>query len=114
FRPRPDVPVHELDPRTATVLKVLLRPGPTTARGAATARAVLASKELRRLLRAYLASSEARAEAPVDLLLKDLLRLWLVGQVRTSLELDDAQKVLMYRTDAGASGNGVALDPATV
>jgi hypothetical protein len=114
FRPRPERAVHELDRRTATLLKVLLRPGPTTARGAATARAVLTSRALRQLLRAYLASSEARAEAPVDLLLKDLFRLWLMSQSRTSMELNSNRSVLVYRTSADTARNGVALDPATV
>jgi len=114
FRPRPGAPVHELDRRTATVLKVVLRPGPTTARGAATARAVLTSRPLRRLLRAYLASSEARAEAPIDLLLKDFFRLWLMSQTRTRVEFDEKRKILVYRTNAGTAQNGVALDPTIV
>jgi hypothetical protein len=115
FRPRPDEPVHELDWRVRTLASVLwYSPGHSAAQGAAALRAVLASKELRRLLRAYLASPEARAEAPADLLLKDLLRLWLVGQSRASLELEDNRKMLVYRTNGVRSRNGVVLDPATV
>jgi hypothetical protein len=114
FRPRPDAPVHELDRRTATLLRALLRPGSTAARGTETVRAVATSKELRRLLRAYLASSEARAEAPLDLVLKDFLRLRLIGETRASLELDDDRKTLVYRTTTGGGANGTALDAATV
>jgi hypothetical protein len=114
FRPRPDAPVHELAPRTATLLKILLRPGRTTVRGAAMSRALLASKEPRRLLRAYLASSDARADVPVDHLVEDLFRLWLVGQSPTSLELDDEHEILVYRTNTSPPRNGVVLDPATV
>lgn len=115
FRPRPDGPVYELDPRTATLMRVLwLSPGRSAVQAIAALRAVLTSKELRTVLRAYLASPEARAEAPPDLLLKDLFRLWLVGQSRTKLELDDAGEVLVYKTDVDASPNGVVLEPATV
>lgn len=114
FRRRPDNPVHELDRRRATLLRLLLRPGPTTARGAATVRAVLASKELRRLLRAYLTSPETRAEAPLDLLLKDFSRLRLVGESRTDLELVADGKTLVYRTNASGSRGEVTLDAATV
>jgi hypothetical protein len=115
FRPRPDTPVHELNRLTRTAVSVLVySPRRSAAQGTAALRAVLTWKELRRLLRAYLASAEARAEAPVDLLLKDLFRLWLVGQSRTNLELDDAQRILVYRTDTSSSRNGIELDPATV
>jgi hypothetical protein len=115
FRPRPDAPVHELDRRTATLLRILwLSPGRSAAQAVAAVRAVLASKELRRLLQAYLASAEARAEAPLELVLKDLFRLWLVGQSPTALELDDEGRVLVYRTDSDARRNGAELDPATV
>ena len=114
FRRRPDKPVHELGPRKGALLRLLLRPRPTTARGAATVRAVLTSKELRRLLRAYLTLPEARAEAPLDLLLKDLFRLRLLGQSGTDLELDTDRKTLVYRTNTSGSRNGVALDAATV
>jgi hypothetical protein len=115
LRPRPDEPVHELDRRVRTLASVLwYSPGHSAAQGAAALRAVLASKELRRLLRAYLASPEARAETPADLLLKDLFRLWLVGQTRAQLELDNEHKILVYRTYANGSRDGVALDPATV
>jgi hypothetical protein len=113
-RPRPAEPVHELDRRTATLIRVLwLSPGRSAAQGVAAFRAVLSSKELRRLLRAYLASPEARAEAPLDLLLKDLFRLWLVGQSPTSLELDDHHKLLVYRTN-GSRRDGDVLEPETV
>lgn len=111
FRPRPDAPVHELDRRKATLLRTVLRPGSTAARGTATVRAVATSKELRRLLRAYLGSSEARAEAPLDLVLKDFLRLRLVGESGAGLELDDERKTLVYRT---GTGDGASLDTATV
>jgi hypothetical protein len=115
FRPRPDGPVHELDHRTATLIRVLwLSPGRSAAQATAALRAVLTSKELRRVLRAYLASPDTRAEAPMDVVLKDLFRLWLVGQTRTKLELDDAGEVLVYRTEPDASTNGIVLEPATV
>jgi hypothetical protein len=115
FRPRPDAPVRELDRRMATLIRIVwLSPGRSTAQGLAALRAVLTSKELRRLLRAYLSSPEARAEAPLDLLLKDLFRLWLVGQSQANLELDGEGKTLVYRTNGSSSRNGVALDPATV
>lgn len=115
FRPRPDAPVDEVNRLLRTAVSIMVySPRRSAAQGTAALRAVLTWKELRRLLRAYLASSEARAEAPVDLLLKDLFRLWLLGQSRTSLELDDAHRILVYRTDASSSRNGVALDPETV
>jgi hypothetical protein len=114
FRARPVAPVSELDRGTAVLARVLARPGSTATRGAATLRAVFASKELRRLMRAYLRSAEARAEAPVDLVVKDLFRLWLAGQSRTTLELEADGKMLVYRTNESASRNGVALDAATV
>jgi hypothetical protein len=115
FRPRPNEPVHELGRGSALLGEALYRPGPTTARGLASARATLGSKELRRLLRAYLGSAEARAEAPIQVVLKDLFRLNLVGEARTTMELDDDRKRLVYRTTADGSRNGtVALDPATV
>jgi hypothetical protein len=114
FRSRPDAPVHELDRRTALLAETLSRPGPTAARGMASARASLGSKEFRRLLRAYLGSAEARAEAPIQALLKDLFRLNLVAESRTTMQLDDHGKRLVYRTAASDSQNGVALDPPTV
>jgi hypothetical protein len=114
FLPRPDSPVHELDRLSAAALRVLLQPRSTGRLGGATLRAVLRSKEVRRLLRAYLASPEARAEAAVDLVLKDLVRLWLVGQSPTDLELDAGNRKLVYRTNAGASRNGTDLDAAAV
>ena len=114
FRRRPDASVYELDRRTALLAETLAKPGATAARGLASARATLGSKELRRLLRAYLRSPEARAEAPVQLLLKDLFRLNLVGESRTTAELVDDGRRLVYRTPPSDSRNGVALDPATV
>jgi hypothetical protein len=114
FRSRPDSPVHELDRRTALLAETVSRPGPTAARGVASARATLGSKELRRLLRAYLASAQARAEAPIQVLLKDLFRLDLVGESPTTVELADDGKRLIYRTTASKSQNGVALDPMTI
>jgi len=115
FEPRPAEPVHELDRRTATLLRILwLSPARSAAQAVAAVRAVLAEKELRRLLQAYLASSEARAEAPLELVLKDLFRLWLVGQSPSALELDAEQGILVYRTGANGSRNGGALEPATV
>ena len=115
FRPRPEAPVHELDHRTALLAEAILRPGPTAARGAASARATLGSKDRRRLLRAYLGSPEARAEAPVQALLKDLFRLELISESPTVAQLDDDGKRLVYRTNASAATNGGALlDPAIV
>jgi hypothetical protein len=114
FRGRPDAPVHELDRRAALLAETLLRPGPTAARGMASARATLGSTELRRLLRAYLASAEARAEAPLQILLKDLFRLDLVGESRTVVELTDDGKRLVYRTTASDSQNGIALEPRAI
>jgi len=115
FRPRPDAPVHELDHKTALLAEAVLRPGPTAARGAASARATLGSRERRRLLRAYLGSPEARAEAPVHALLKDLFRLELISESPTVAQLDDDGKRLVYRTDANVTKNGGALlDPAIV
>jgi hypothetical protein len=113
-RPRPAEPIHELDRRTATLIRILwLSPGRSAAQGTAALRAVLSSRELRRLLRAYLASPEARAEAPMDLLVKDLFRLWLVGQSPASLELDDHRKMLVYRTN-GSRRDRAVLEPETV
>jgi hypothetical protein len=114
FRNRPDAPIRELDRRTALLAESLAKPGPTAARGVASARATLGSKELRRLLRAYLRSSGARAEAPMQVLLKDLFRLSLVRESRTEIELDADRRRLVYRTSEGASQDAVSLDPATV
>jgi hypothetical protein len=114
FRARPGAPVHELDGRTATWARVLLQPTPTLARGSATLRAVFASRELRRLLRAYLGSREARAETTIDLLLKDVFRLRLVSEARASLELDTARRRLVYRSNGGGQRDGAALDATTV
>jgi hypothetical protein len=115
FRERPAEPVDELDRRTATLLKAITHPGPTAARGAATARAVAGSKELRRLLSAYLASPDARAEASVDALLKDLFRLRLVRDAPTCVELDVGRSRLVYRTNGERpEGASPVLDPTTV
>jgi hypothetical protein len=113
FRERPAAPVSELDGRTAMLARLVLQPGATVPRGAATLRAVFASRELRRLMRSYLRSPEARAEAPPESLVKDLFRLWLAGQAGAALELDPKRKTLVYRTN-GAATNGASLDPATV
>jgi hypothetical protein len=114
FRERPEAPVSELDDRTAMLARLVLQPGATVPRGAATLRATFASRELRRLMRSYLRSPEARAEAPPESLVKDLFRLWLAGQARATLELDADRKTLVYRTNGSASANGSALDAATV
>jgi hypothetical protein len=66
------------------------------------------------LLRAYLTSAEARAEAPVQILLKDLFRLDLVGESRTAVELTDDGKRLVYRTTQSESQNGIALEPKAI
>lgn len=115
FLGRPDGPVHELDPRAARVLRFLwVNPGQSAAQGTAALRAVLGSKELRRLLRAYLGNPESRAEAPIEALLKDLLTLKLVGESPATLELDPDRKILVYRTNGDRpQGRGV-LDPETV
>lgn len=114
FRRRPDEPVNELDRRTALLAEMLLRPLATAARGTASLRSALTTRELRRLLLAYLASPAARAEVPVHLLLKDLLRLRLLGDFRTSVELVSEGKTLVYRTERTDAGNGVIVDAATV
>jgi hypothetical protein len=75
---------------------------------------VLASKELRRLLRAYLQDGEVRAEAPLDLLLKDCLALRRVEESPASLELDAGRTTLVYRANEGAPRDGAVLDAATV
>ncbi len=113
FRPRPDEPVHELDPRLRILLRVVSRPRETTALWTATARAGLGDEALRKLLRAYLGSSEARADAPLHLLLKDFYRLQLIRESPTSLELEDGG-TLVYRTGESGSRNGVTLDAAIV
>jgi hypothetical protein len=113
FRSRPDEPVDELDRFAATALRALLQPASAATLGAATARAALTSKELRRLLRAYLGNAEARAEAPLELVAKDVFRLWLVGQTRTTLEIDERRR-LVYRTNAIATESRDWLEPAAV
>lgn len=135
FRSRPGEPTNELHPgiiglvralrprdsealpavpRSVAVLhRVLTSPRETTALWTATARAGLGDEALRKLLRAYLASAEARAEAPVHLLLKDFYRLQLVRESPTSMELEDG-RTLVYRTGENPSRNGVTLDAAIV
>jgi hypothetical protein len=114
FWARPDTPVYELGRLRASALRVLLEPGPAAALGGAAFRAVSTSKELRRLVLAYLRNAEARAEAPPELILRDLVRLWLVGQTQASLELDADRSTLVYRSGGTGSQNGVDLDPAVV
>jgi hypothetical protein len=115
FRPRPDEPVHELDRRVRTLASVVwYSPRHSAAQGSAALRAVLASKELRRLLRAYLQDGEVRAEAPLDLLLKDCLALRRVEESPASLELDAGRTTLVYRANEGAPRDGAVLDAATV
>jgi hypothetical protein len=58
FRDRPSAPVHELD-GLASVPRLLSTRGPVAARGVAALRAVVMSKELRRLLRAYRRSTSS-------------------------------------------------------
>jgi hypothetical protein len=115
FRPRPDAAVHELQGPLSSLPRLLSAPGPVAARGAAALRAALTGTELRRLLRAYLRSSDARAEAPLDLLLEDLFKLSLVAQTRVEMELDPDRKSLVYRTN-GTPGarRGIVLDAAVV
>lgn len=111
LRPRPTGPVRELGARMTT----LLRPGPALARGVTTLRIILASTELRRLLYAYLTSSAARAEVPVDLLLQDLFRLRLAGKARTVPDLSADGTRLLYRPSTGDSPRGgVMLDAQAV
>lgn len=115
FRPRPDEPVHELDRRVRTLASILwYSPRHSAAQGTAAVRAVLASKELRRLLRAYFRDGEVRAEAPLDLLLKDCLALRRVEESPASLELDAGRTTLVYRANGGAPRDGGVLDAATV
>jgi hypothetical protein len=113
FRSRPEGPVSELG-RLRYALRVLLAPGAAAALGAATVRAVSTSTEVRRLMRAYLRNSEARAEAPPELVFKDLVRLWLVGQTRTNLELDVDRATLTFRSDSNNSQPGPALESSVV
>lgn len=115
FRPRPGEPVHEVNRLTRTAVSVLVySPRRSTSQAAAALRAVLASKELRRLLRAYLQDGEARAEAPLDLMLKDCLALRRVEESPASLELDAGRTTLVYRANGGAPSDGAVLDAATV
>lgn len=114
FRPRPQAAVHELAGPSAAARRILAEPGSKTARGAASVRAVLMSKELRRLLRAYLASPEAREEAPAGAILRDFFRLSLVGQLPTDVDLDADGKTVVFRTNPDGPANGVVLDAATV
>jgi hypothetical protein len=115
FRPRPDVPVDELDRRVRTLALILwYSPRRSAAQGVAAVRAVLASKDLRRLLRAYLRDDAVRAEAPLDLLLKDCLALRRVEESPASLELDADRTTLVYRANGGAPRDDAVLDAATV
>jgi len=114
FKPRPEDAVHELGRVRASALRALLEPGTAAALAGATLRAISTSKDLRRLVRAYLANAEARAEAPLELVLKDLVRLWLVGQIRTNLELDADRATLVYRSDEAAVQDGTDLEPGFV
>jgi hypothetical protein len=114
FRKRPDAPVDELDRRILALLRILSRPRETAALWAATVRAGLGAEDLRRLLRAYLGSRAARADAPIDLLFKDFFRLRLVGESPTSLELEQDDRTLVYRSGAGEPQSVVTLDAATV
>jgi hypothetical protein len=114
FRPRPSVPVHELHGPLGILLRRLSTPGRATVRGTAALRAVLTSKELRRLLYAYLRSEAARAEAPVDLVLQDFLKLSLIAQNRIHAELADGGTTLLYRSDLSEPPGGIVLDPDTV
>jgi hypothetical protein len=115
FRPRPDEPVYEFDRRVRTLASILwYSPRHSAAEGTAAVRAVLASKELRRLLRAYLQDGGVRAEAPLDLLLKDCLALRRVEESPASLELDASRTTLVYRANGGAPRGGAVLDVATV
>ncbi len=115
FRPRPDEPVYELDRKTATLIRVLwLSPGQSAAKGAAALRAVVSSKELRRLLRAYLRDPAMRAAAPADLFLKDCLALQRIGESAASLELSADRTTLVYRTNGSEAPDNAVLDVATV
>lgn len=116
FRARPDEPVHELgELRRHKALRILRASTSLGVRGVALARAVLGRRDLRRLLLAYLGNADARAGAPLDLLLKDFFRLRLVEQAPTTAELSADGTRLLYRTcpDSSAS-TGLSLDPVTV
>jgi hypothetical protein len=112
FRPRPDVSVHELHGPLAILFRIRSSPGRTATRGAAALRAVLTSRELRPLLRAYLGSPDARGEAPPDLVLEDLFKLSLVAQTPVRAELD--RGTLIYRTDRAGANGGLRLDADAV
>jgi hypothetical protein len=115
FRPRPGEPVHEVNRLTRTAVSILVySPRRSTSQAAAALRAVLASKDLRRLFRAYLRDGEVRAEAPLDLLLKDCLALRRVEESPASLELEAGRTTLVYRANGGAPRDGAVLDAATV
>jgi hypothetical protein len=114
FRRRPADPVDELDRDVRVVLRMLSRPRETTALWTATVHAGLDDEHLRRLLRAYLASPAARADTPIHLLFKDFFRLKLIGESRTSLELEQDGRTLVYRTVENGSGGGASLDAGTV
>jgi hypothetical protein len=115
FRPRPSEPVHEVNRLTRTAVSVLVySPRRSAAQAAAAVRAVAASKDLRRLMRAYLRDGDVRAEAPLDLLLKDCLALRRVEESPASLELDASRTTLVYRANGGAPSDRTVLDAATV
>jgi len=110
LRPRPTGPVRELGSRLATLSK----PGRAVARGVTTLGVVSASKEHRRLLRAYLASPGARAEVPLDLLLKELFRLRLAGKAQAVPELSADGASLVYRAPGDSPSGGGPLDTQAV
>jgi hypothetical protein len=113
LKPRESAVLSTAPPRVIVLHRVLTRPRETAALWTATARAGLGDEALRKLLRAYLGSADARADAPLHLLLKDFYRLQLIRESPTSVELEDG-RTLVYRTDTSGSRNGVALDTATV
>jgi hypothetical protein len=115
FRERPAEPVRELDPRILVLLRVLDSPRATAELWTQTVRTGLGSKDLRRLLRAYLGSSAARAEAPVHVLLKDFFRLKLIAESPTGIALERDGETLVFRTTSGNGARETAdLDAATV
>lgn len=113
LKPQAGSAAHSTPRGAVFVRRVLTSPRETAALWTATVRAGLGDKTLRRLLRAYLGSAEARAEAPVHVLLKDFYRLQLIHESPTSLELEDG-RTLVYRTGGSEPRNGVTLDAATV
>jgi hypothetical protein len=112
FRPRPDVSAHELHGPLAIAFRIGASPGRAASRGAAAVRTILGSRELRPLLRAYVGSAAARAEAPPDLVLEDLFKLSLVAQIRVHAELD--RTTLVFRTNDESANGSLQLDAAVV